>query len=142
MRLEISKLESEIAEQIRLDDELSTKYLLLLDIPGMLPRTAMALVVQLPELGSVNRGSVVSIAGLVPGTTKKGRGDLRTQLYRPAIVASRYNLFLHTLYKQKIEKGKDRKIAILVVASQLITYANSLIAKRLHSSLPPVKSHR
>ena len=77
-----------IVRALREHDDLSRRFDLVLSIPGIGERTALAIVIRMPELGRVSREEAAALAGLAPfdddsGTHKGqrriagGRGRLR-----------------------------------------------------------------
>ncbi len=75
---------------------------ILLSIPGIGAVTALALMVDMPELGTMDAKQAASLAGLAPVTRQSGtwrgksfiqggRATLRQALYMPALVAIRFN---------------------------------------------------
>jgi transposase len=104
--------------------------------PGVGQRTALAILVSLPELGKVNRQCVAAIAGLAPfnwdsGTMrgkrhiKGGRSLLRSALYMAALPAARCHPQLKPFYKELRERGKPAKLALTAVARKLLIIINS-----------------
>ena len=79
------------------DPELRVRCDILCSIPGIAALTAAALLVEMPELGSLQAKQAASLAGLAPATRQSGkwtgrarirggRPDLRQALYRPALI--------------------------------------------------------
>ncbi|MGO7668136.1 transposase, partial [Rhizobium ruizarguesonis] len=75
---------------------------LVTSVPGVGATTARTLLAELPELGSIDRRQIASLAGLAPWTRQSGkwkdksfigggRGKVRAVRFMAAIVASRYN---------------------------------------------------
>ena len=85
-----------IVSQLRTHDDLALRLDLVLSIPGIGERTALALIIRMPELGRVSREEVAALAGLAPfdddsGKHKGqrhiagGRGRLRRSLFAAAL---------------------------------------------------------
>ncbi len=99
-----------IAKQLRKHDDLARRLDLVLSVPGIGERTALALIIRMPELGRVSREHAAALAGLAPfdddsGKHKGqrhiagGRGRLRRSLYAAALPAAfRWNAALMALY--------------------------------------------
>ena len=75
---------------------------ILLSIPGVGAATAIALLVDMPELGTMDAKQAASLAGLAPVTRQSGtwkgksfiqggRASIRQAIYMPALVAIRFN---------------------------------------------------
>ena len=94
----------DIAKRLRAHADLAKRLDLVLSIPGLGERTALALIVRMPELGRVSREEAAALAGLAPfdedsGQHKGqrhiagGRGRLRRSLFAAALPAAfRWNL--------------------------------------------------
>ncbi len=113
-------------------------YNILITIPGIAARTAISLVTNMPELGTLSQKKIGALAGLAPmqfqsGTLKGvarikgGRAPVRNALYMPSLVAMRYNEDLKDFYSRLVDAGKPKKVAIIAVMPKLITLANALL---------------
>lgn len=130
-----------IAAALRRFDDLATRFALVLSVPGIGERTAVAVVVRLPELGRVSREQAAALAGLAPfdddsGTHRGqrhivgGRGRLRRSLYAAALPAAfRWNPALKALYARLIARGKPHKTALVACARKLLVYANTVVQR-------------
>jgi len=103
--------------------------------PDIGPVKATAIIVDMPELGSLEGKQAASLAGLAPIRRKSrgwkgrsriqgGRASLRCNLYMPALVALRINPDLRRKYDAIKEAGTLSKAAIM---RKLIVLANALI---------------
>ena len=131
-------IEDEIAALIASDRELARKFAILTSIPGVSQVTAFALIIDRPELGTLDGKKVASLAGLAPITRQSGRwkgkafiaggrAHLRQALYIPALVATRFNPHIKAKYDALRKAGKPAKVAITAVMRKLIVLANALI---------------
>jgi transposase len=130
-----------IAEHLRNHDDLASRLELVLSIPGIGERTALALIIRMPELGQVSREEAAALAGLAPfdddsGTHKGqrhiagGRGRLRRSLFSAALPAAfRWNKALIALYARLIAKGKAHNVALIACARKLLIYANTVVQR-------------
>jgi transposase len=116
----IQEIEAAIKKIIGRDAELARRFGILLSIPGVSEITAFALLIEMPELGSLEGKQAASLAGLAPiarqsGTwighafIQGGRAFLRQALYMPALVASRFNPDLKAAYARLLKAGKPQK---------------------------------
>ena len=107
-------------------------------IPGLSKVSAAVLLTEMPELGTLNKKQVASLAGLAPITRQSGqwcgksfiqggRKLLRNALYMPALVAMRYNPAFKDKYTALIAAGKPAKVALVALMRKLIILANTLI---------------
>jgi transposase len=135
---QLTEIERAIAEQVAGDPDLARRRDILSSIPGVGPITAMAILIDMPELGTLDGKQAASLAGLAPmirqsgGWTGKariqgGRGNLRCALYMPALVALRINPDLRTRYKALKDAGKPSKVAVAAIMRKLIVLANALL---------------
>jgi transposase len=130
-----------IAAQLRTHEDLAHRLDLVASIPGIGERTALSLIVRMPELGRVSREEAAALAGLAPfdddsGKQKGyrhiagGRGRVRRSLYAAALPAAfRWNAALVALYKRLTAKGKAHKSALTACARKLLIYANTVLAR-------------
>jgi transposase len=130
-----------IAKQLRGHDDLSRRLDLVLSIPGIGERTALALVIRMPELGRVSREEAAALAGLAPFDNDSGqhkgqrhiaggRGRLRRSLFAAALPAAfRWNKALIALYSRLIARGKAHKAALIACARKLLIYANTVVQR-------------
>ena len=130
-----------ILTALRAHDDLARRLDLVLSVPGIGERTALAIIVRMPELGRVSREEAAALAGLAPfdddsGTHKGqrriagGRGRLRRSLYAAALPAAfRWNKALVELYARLITRGKAHNAALIACARKLLIYANTVVAR-------------
>jgi transposase len=130
-----------IVGQLRGYDDLARRLDLVLSVPGIGERTALALVIRMPELGRVSREEAAALAGLAPfdddsGTHKGqrhiagGRGRLRRSLFAAALPAAfRWNKALVDLYARLTARGKVHNAALIACARKLLIYANTVVQR-------------
>jgi transposase len=142
-RLKERKVEQirNIARRLRAHDDLARRFELVLSIPGIGERTALALLIRMPELGRISREEAAALAGLAPfdhdsGKYKGqrhiagGRGRLRRSLFAAALPAAfRWNKALIDLYARLIAKGKAHNAALIACARKLLIYANTVVQR-------------
>ena len=138
IRTQIETLDAEIKRLLDADPELARQRDILCSIPGLSDVSAAAILIELPEIGTLARKKVASLAGLAPMTRqsgqwkgkafiKGGRKHLRDALYMPALVASRFNPDLKTKYNKLRDDGKPPKLALTALMRKLVELANTLI---------------
>jgi transposase len=115
---------------------------LLLSIPGIGTRTALALLLRMPELGLLSREQAASLAGLAPfddssgkrfgqHRIQAGRQRLRTSLYAAALPAAfKWNPALISLYQRLRAAGKPHKLALVACARKLLVFANTVLQRQ------------
>jgi transposase len=135
---QITAIETAIADRIASDEQLAERCAILESIPGISKITAFALLIEMPELGTLDGKQAASLAGLAPVARQSGRwtgrafirggrASLRQALYMPALVAARFNPRMRDKYSQLIEAGKPAKIAITAIMRKVIVLVNALL---------------
>lgn len=120
------------------DEALSQRLAILVSIPGIAEITAISMIVEMPELGTLDRKQAASLAGLAPISKQSGkwrgkeringgRAFLRRAIYMPALVAVQRNADLKAKYNHLIRAGKPPKLALTAIMRRLIVMANALI---------------
>ena len=126
---------------IRQHPDLAARLELIASVDGIALRTATAILVRLPEIGSVSREQAAALAGLAPYDDESserigerhiagGRERLRNNLYGAALAASfHWNADLIEFYKRMTGAGKDHKVALTACARKLLVFANAVVAR-------------
>lgn len=133
-------VDAEIKALIQGNSDLAQRFAILCSIPGIAEVSAAMLLIEMPELGSLDEKQVAALAGLAPiarqsgnwkgkSFIRGGRQQVRQGLYMPALVAIRFNADLKTKYEQLIKAGKAPKQAITAVMRKIIILANALLKK-------------
>ena len=134
----IHETDKELMRAIDDNPVLQEKAKLLRSTPGVGPTTTAALLIQLPELGTLNRHEVAALAGVAPlnrdsgrmrgkRTVWGGRASVRGILYMSALVATRYNPVISAFYRRLCAEGKAKKVAITACMRKLLIILNSMI---------------
>ena len=111
---------------------------LLRSVPGVGPQLSVALLADLPELGSLERRQIAALAGVAPmnrdsgtmrgrRTVSGGRGRVRAVLYMGALVASQHNPVIRSFYQRLLAAGKPKKLALTACMRKLLTILNSMV---------------
>jgi transposase len=138
IQAEIRNLDREIKKHITNSPVWQEKADLLKSVPGIGNTTPPLLVVGLPELGTLNRRQIASLAGLAPmnrdsGTLRGhrsiigGRRMVRTALYMPTISAIRFNPLIRQFYQRLRASGKPPKVAITACMRKLLILLNAIL---------------
>lgn len=107
-------------------------------MPGVGKAIARTLIAELPELGTLDRRQIASLAGLAPFTRQSGkwrgrsfigggRASVRAALFMGALVASRHNPVLKAFRDKLVAQGKPKIVAIIATARKLLTILNAII---------------
>jgi transposase len=134
---QLAAIDSELLALCAADPDLKERLAILTSIPGVGQASALALLVEMPELGSLGQPQAASLAGLAPVARdsgqfkgkrfiRGGRAGLRQALYMPALVATRFNPDLQAKYRALIGAGKPPKLAVTAVMRKLLLLANAL----------------
>lgn len=135
---ELSEIDKDIDDAVRGSPDWREKEDLLASVPGVGDVTARTLLAELPELGTLTRRKIASLAGLAPYTQQSGqwrgksfiaggRASVRSAVYMAAVSAARCNRSLKPFYKRLVDAGKPKKLAIIAVARKLLTILNAII---------------
>jgi len=135
---QIKAIDAECRKLTAATPRLKDRLDILTSIPGLGKITALALLVDMPELGSMDAKHAASLAGLAPVTRQSGqwrgkafiqggRAILRQAIYMPALVAIRFNPPLKAKYDALRAAGKPAKLAITAIMRRIITIANALL---------------
>jgi len=138
---QIAELDCQIAGFITQDHALAEQARLLTAVPGIGPTVLATLLGELPELGTLCRRKIASLAGLAPHARESGtwrgarriwggRRKVREALYIAALNASRRIPVLIAMRDRMLAKGKAPKTILIAVARQLLVILNAMIRKR------------
>jgi transposase len=120
------------------DTDLKARFGILVSIPGIGAATAYAMLIEMPEIGTLENPQAASLAGLAPvardsgkwrgkRSIRGGRANLRQAIYMPAFVATRFNPDFKAKYQAMIAAGKPPKLAITAIMRKLVILANALL---------------
>jgi transposase len=135
---QIEAVDTQCRSLIAAEIGLARRFDILTSIPGLGEATAVAIIADMPELGTLGNKQAASLAGLAPidrqsgqwkgrSFIQGGRAWLRQALYMPALVAIRFNQPLKAKYQDLRAAGKPAKLAITAIMRKLVVLANALI---------------
>ena len=138
LRRELESLDADLDGHIRKSPIWQVRETLLVSVPGVGPTTARTLLAELPELGSLDRRQIASLAGLAPWTRQSGtwkgksfigggRGKVRAVLFMAALVASRHNPVIKAFRDRLVAQGKPKIVATVATMRKLLTILNAII---------------
>ncbi|WP_284450923.1 IS110 family RNA-guided transposase [Methylophaga thalassica] len=133
---QIGLISEQINAFIEQDPALKAKKEILKSIPGIGEITANELLVLLPELGTLSRRQIASLAGVAPiandsgafkgyRATRYGRADIKPILFLSAMAARNSKSRLKTFYNRLIESGKKKMVALTALMRKIIVIANA-----------------
>jgi len=141
-----------LATELRAHADLAHKLDLVLSIPGIGERTALAVIVRMPELGQVTREEAAALAGLAPFVHQSGtyagqthigggRARLRRSLYAAALpAATQWNPACMALYRRMVGRGKKPISALVACARKLLIFANTVVQRGTPWEAKPAQS--
>lgn len=144
---QLQQVEDLLAETIESCSAMRAKDALLQSVPGIGPVVSRTLLVDLPELGRLNRHQIASLVGVAPinrdsgkmrgrRTVWGGRGSVRAALYMAALVASCHNPIIKTFYQRLIAAGKPAKVALTACMRKLLVILNTMVANNTPWRIP------
>lgn len=137
---QIKETEEKLQEFVKTDEEVEKRCSLLTSIPGIGIPTAIMLLCNLRELGSLDRNEITALSGLAPINNdsglfsgkryvRGGRKEIRAKLFMPILgAATRHNKRLKAFYEKLVADGKAKKVALTACMRKLIVWANSILA--------------
>lgn len=134
----MAEIDAALLTRIQADPDLARRFEILCSIPGVGRITAAALLIYMPELGSLDNKQIASLAGLAPMTRQSGgwsgrarirggRRQIRITLYMTAVASLRCNPHLKKTFDTLSDAGKHAKLALTAVMRKLLIFANSLL---------------
>lgn len=130
-----------IRELIASDADLKEKDEILQSVPGVGIGTSAMLMAYLPEMGTLNRQEIASLAGLAPHpndsgqktgkrTTKCGRTKIKSNWITAMLSVVRYNPKINEFYNRLTAKGKAKRLALIASMRKLLTILNVMIRNK------------
>jgi transposase len=126
---------------MRAHADIAAKLDLITSVEGIAEKTAIAILIRMPEIGTLSREQVAALAGLAPYDDDSGRragsrhiqggrSRLRSTLYAAALPAAFFwNPQLVTFYKRLRENGKTHKMTLVACARKLLIFVNTVVAR-------------
>lgn len=138
LKKELKKIDKGIDKLIGEDEEMTKKRKIIESVPGVARGTAVNLISELPELGSVSKKEIGALVGVVPfnkdsGKTKGrrmiwgGRARVRKALYMAVISGIRCNSAIKAFYLRLRAAGKVAKVALTACIHKLVIILNSML---------------
>lgn len=138
LQRQLNTLDSRIDRLLREDPLKQATNHILQSAPAVGPVIAKTLLIDLPELGSLNKKQIAALVGLAPISKdsgmkrgkrriRAGRASVRTALYLAAMTGTRFNPVLKSFYQRLIDAGKPPKVALIAVAHKLLIILNAMV---------------
>ncbi len=135
LEADLAQIQSQLQQLRQQAPALEARTQKLEAITGVGTVTALSVLAELPELGTLNRREAAALAGLAPHprqsgqwqgrrTIGGGRAAVRRALYMAALVAAHTNRHLKAFYQRLRAAGKAAKVALTAVMRKLIVLMN------------------
>jgi transposase len=143
----ISGCDGELQQLIQASPVWRTQEDLLRSFSGIGPVSARTLLIELPELGTLDRKKIAALVGVAPIARDSGnhrgrrmiaggRGQVRSALYMAAVAAIRANACIRAFYQRLRQAGKPGKVALTACMRKMLTILNAMMrtGTRWHES--------
>ena len=138
---QVHELEERIAELLQKCAATLEKLALLQTTPGIGATVSQTLVIDLPQLGQLNRRQIASLVGVAPHNRDSGqhrgrrcvwggRSHVRSALYMAVLASLRCNSVIRSFYDRLREAGKPAKVALTACMRKLLTILNTMLARK------------
>ena len=147
---QIRQLDEAIGQMVENEPGLSSKAAVMETVPGVGPVTVTSLLVDLPELGRLNRQQVAALVGVAPFNRDSGkfhgrraiwggRSAIRSVLYMAALTARRSNPLIRAFAQRLEAAGKPFKVVLTACMRKLLVILNYMVKNNLpwNSNLHP-----
>lgn len=135
---ELAEVERQLADAITAVPAWQATYDRLLTVTGIGPVTATLLVVDLPELGHLDRKQIAALVGVAPFNRDSGalrgkrscwggRAPVRTGLYLATCSAIRFNPPIRAFYTRLLAAGKLKRVAAIACLRKLLLILNTML---------------
>lgn len=145
---QLEEVDEALRQCVQSDAVLQEKARQLTSVPSVGETTACALLVEMPELGRLNRREAARLAGLAPinrdsGTYRGhrkiggGRPRIRRAIYMATLVATRYNPRIKAYYQHLLAKGKKKMVALTACMRKLLLILNAILKNQTSWNCSP-----
>jgi transposase len=135
---QIDRLDIDLTAALRSSPAWRAKDELLRSFKGVGRLTSGTLLVQLPELGQLDRRAIAALVGIAPFNRDSGvmrgrrsiyggRSQVRTLLYMAATTAIRSNPVIRAFYERLKARGKPHKVAMVACMRKMLTILNAMV---------------
>lgn len=142
LEAEMKKIDMDIEQLCREHVYFDDLRKVLKTIKGIGDIVATYLIALLPELGTIDRKKIASLAGLAPyanesgkkkgyRSTKGGREDIKPILFLAAMTAARSKSKLGEFYNKLINSGKKKMVALTALMRKILVIANAKVRDHL-----------
>lgn len=134
----LAALDQEIDQWLKTTAIDQTRVDVLKSFTGIAQGSARALLIGVPELGSLSGKQISALVGLAPFARdsgnkrgqrhiRGGRASVRAALYMPALTAIRCNPVIREFYQRLIKAGKPHYVAITACMHKMLVILNAML---------------
>lgn len=145
---DLHKVESKIEKLIKSKPALDARVKLMRGVKCVGVVVSSTLAAELPELGTLNRKEIASLAGLAPFNRDSGqwrgkrmigggRAAVRMVLWMPTMTATRHNPEIRAFYERLLANGKPKKVALTACMRKFLTILNAVVREGLNEEKLP-----
>ena len=138
---ELAALDDDIGTTVRGTPAWRAKEDLLASTPSVGDITARTLIAELPELGTLDRRKISSLAGVAPFTRQSGRWqgkscvgggrpNVRAALFVATMSAVRHNPTIRAFRDRLLAKGKPKMVVMVACMHKLLIILNAILRDR------------
>ncbi|MGA9409826.1 MAG: transposase, partial [Roseobacter sp.] len=150
LKRQLKALQQDINERLQDCPSRARANAILRSIPGIGEVATATILIEMPEVGTLDKKKAASLTGLAPppvhvnmhcrewmtqqsgkwrgkASIQGGRKQLRDAPYMPALVAVKHNADMCKKYQSMIKQGKPQKVALTAIMRKLIELANTLV---------------
>ena len=135
---EIARIEKKLDQYVERQSEWSERKAILKSAPGVGDTLVYTLLADLPELGTLTNKQVAALVGVAPINRDSGRSRgkrriqggracVRTTLYMATLSATQCNPIIKGFYRQLVEQGKHKKVALTACMRKFIIMLNAMV---------------
>ncbi|SRR5258706_6341870 len=140
LKMQLGGIDKGLEDGIRNSPAWREREDLLRGVPGVGRVLSTTLLLELPELGQLNRKQVAALVGVAPlnadsGTLRGkrrcwgGRPTVRAALYMGTLSATRHNPTIRTFYERLLAAGKPKKTALVACMHKLLLILNAMLKR-------------
>jgi transposase len=138
LKKELKIIEAQVIKMIEVHEDLKLIAKTVQKENGVGPVLTLALLADMPELGTLNRAQVAALTGVAPFDDQSGNDDrsrrikggrkrFRQTLYMATVCAVRRNHKLKQFFLALVKRGKKKMIALIATMRKFIIRLNSLV---------------
>ena len=148
---ELDDLNQQLAHEIKHSPVWQADAQLLRSTRGVGPVLATTLLMDVPELGHLDRRHIAALVGVAPlnddsgkhrgrRRVSGGRSRVRAVLYMATLAATRFNPTIQAFYQRLRKAGKLFKVAITACMRKLLTILNAMMKHRTPWTATPTRA--